>query len=171
MSDDATVQETEPVEVEETTDDLDSLTALNKAELAKEIKKLRQENAARRVKFKETEEAAQQWQKHVDSQKSALEKLNEDYKKLQEEHKTSQLQVLQQRIATEMKLDPELAEFVTGSTEAEMRKKAEKLVEKYPSGVSGPSQLMPGRRGEPVVPRNPDAAQEFFSYVWHNADR
>lgn len=98
--------------------------------LKREIKKLRRENAAKRTKAKEVEEAAQKWQQHVDSQKTELEKITEENSSLKQENRKLMVQLAQRDLAAEFDLDPDLAEFIVGEDLDEMREKAQKLAEK-----------------------------------------
>lgn len=136
------------------------------AELKKLVKKLRRENAAKRVKGKEIEDAAQQWKKHLDAQKTELEKAQERAKELEAEIELARIEKLQHLIAKEFELDEDLEEFITGADEKEMRKKAEKLAEKAVSKpASSASDLSAGRRGAHLAPKRGEGGKFLESLV------
>lgn len=154
MSEDTTeVQETEETEEDGSGDVVRS--QIEDLETArKEIDKLRRENAKRRVQTKEDKqliEDAKKWQEHLDSQKSEMDRLAEANARLEEKLAQRELALTQKMLAEEAGLDPDLAEFITGVTEDEMRAKAQKLASK--AVKPGPTDLFAGQRGAPVVGR------------------
>lgn len=130
----------------------------------KVIDQLRDENAAKRVtskaKLAEMEEKAAKWQEHLDSQKTEMQLLQERNAKLEADLAEKSKAQLQRDIAKSVGLDDELAEFITGSDEAEMRAKATKLAGRVP--MAAPVlDLKGGERGGPVVPKR-TAGGEFL---------
>lgn len=152
MSEDTTeVQETpEDESAEEARSKIDDLETARK-----EIDKLRRENAKRRVEgneYKKLAEDASKWQEHLESQKSEMERLVEAKATLEEEVRQTRRALMQRDLVAELGLDPDLAEFITGDDEDEMRAKAEKLASKGAlKKTSGPTDLKAGDRGAPVV--------------------
>lgn len=84
-------------------------------------------------------------------------------------------------VALEFDIDDDLVDLIDGRTEEEIYEKAEKLAntkkrEKVPDArnplepgwVPGPTQLMPGKRGNPVKPTPQDENQEseWFNEFW-----
>src|SRR5690606_3995938 len=98
--------------------------------LKREIAKLRRENAAKRTKNREVEEAAKKWQEYVDSQKTEMEKLQDQLSALREENLRFKLEREQNRLAREYGVDPDLVEFIVGADLDEMEEKAKKLAAK-----------------------------------------
>ncbi len=119
--------------------------------LKQEVEKLRRENAARRVKSKEIEEAAQKWQEHLDAQKTEAEKMQEQLEGLRQENQKLQRQQMQRDVAKEYGVDDDLVEFIDGADLDEMKQKAEKLAAKTSSKKKSgsASELRAGRSSPP----------------------
>lgn len=134
----------------------DSSSIDNLEDALKEIKKLRKENAERRTKGKEVEEAAQKWKEHVDSQKSESEKLQEDYNTAVEELNKYRKAEKQRSYAEKHEIDPELSDLIEGDSDEEMDAKAEKLAKrlnkeedkKKKSNKASASDVGAGRRNQ-----------------------
>lgn len=142
------VEETEETESQETDSQEDSASAVEQPSsglpddpetLKREIAKLRRENAAKRTKSREQEEAAKKWQEHVESQKSDLEKLQDQVSVLTGENKTLKLTMAQRDLAKEYGVDDDLAEFIVGDDLDEMTEKAKKLASKAGKKTAGPT--------------------------------
>lgn len=121
----------------------------------KEIEKLRKENAAKRVKNKETESELEEFRKWKDSQKTELERLQEAKEAAEKELVKLRREGLRNSIGAEFKLDPDLYEFITGADEEEMRARAEKLAGKVKlPEAAGPQSTYAGNRGTYVAGSN-----------------
>lgn len=146
---------------------VDSDSSITDLETAlKELEKVRRESARRRIKEKENEAAAKKWQEHLDSQKTEMERMTERQAELEAELSALRTEKLQRDIAAEVGLDPEMAEFIRGESESEMRESAQKLADKF--SVSSPSMetgLLAGSRGEPVKPRQSGGGGAFLSQL------
>lgn len=150
----AEVEEVETEEVEETAEEAPedkpkdtSLSAADKDELLKEITRLRKENAKRRTEGKQVEEAAKKWQQHVDSQKTELEKLQDEKKELEDDLEKYKVAELQAQLAKEHGVDSDLAEFIVGSDLDEMTEKAKKLAAKSTPKKTTAKDLRAGKTG------------------------
>ncbi len=122
----------------------------------KVIEKLRSENAAKRTKNREIEEQAKKWQQHMESQKTEMERLQESKQQLEAKLTAYETDRLRNDIAREVGLDPDLAEFIVGADEDEMRARAKTLVEKTaPKQAKTPADLKAGDRGKPIVADKP----------------
>lgn len=126
----------------------------NLEDALKVIDKLRNENASRRVSDKAKDQAladaAKKWQDYEDSQKTELQRLQEKAEQLENQLAKESHERLQMKVAAEYKLDPDLAEFVTGSDEEEMRSRAEKLAKRMTPEKLPTADLKAGDRGGPV---------------------
>lgn len=157
MSDEQNVAPEAATETSETVEAPAGKTSLNDVEsLQKELAKVRAEAAKNRVEgrdVKTLEADARKWQEHVENQKSELERLQSSYESMKAELEKRDYLEMQRMIGTEAGIDPDLFEFVTGSSEDEMRSKAKKLAEKAtPIPARSPDDLLAGTRGRPVVP-------------------
>lgn len=117
--------------------------------LRREIAKLRKENAAKRTKNKEIEEAAKKWQEHLDSQKSEMEKLQDQLNALTAENKKLALAQKQRDLAKEYGVDPDLEEFIVGDDLDEMTEKAKKLAAKSKKKPPDATDMRAGRASPP----------------------
>lgn len=157
MSDELEGQEPKNDEIKKVEEDKHAnLRGLDEDDYIQIIEKTRAEAANKRKQKTAAEEKlaedAKKWQEHLDSQKSATEKLSDEAKQLKAELEQLRLEKLQRSIADEFELDPDLVEFVTGSDETEMRAKAKKLAERE-TKVPGSRDLRGGNRGVPVTPK------------------
>jgi hypothetical protein len=123
-------------------------------ELKAELKKVRQEAASRRISNRELEEKARQWEEYEESQKTELQKLQDELTKKNEKLSGYELADLKRDVVKEFKLESEDAELLTGSDEATIRKQAEKLqtrLGKKEENTTSPSaNLLAGNRGTPI---------------------
>ncbi len=131
--------------------------------LRREIAKLRKENAARRTKNKEIEDAAKKWQEHLDSQKTEFEKLQERLNTLEGENSTLKMERNQQALASEYGVDPDLVEFITGSDLDEMTAKAKKLAEKTAKRNRASAESMHAGRTSPVAQDSKQWLKDLFT--------
>lgn len=156
---------------EKTDDDTSSvLDAADRDELLKEIVKLRRENGKRRIKNKEIEEAAANWQTHLDAQKSEMDKLIEANALLKTQVDEFNLDKMRQSVAKEYGLDPDLADLLVGSDEDEMKDRAERLATKLQALAKKPTaaDLGAGRdRGKPVKTKS---TNEWFGELMKGND-
>jgi hypothetical protein len=101
------------------------------AKAYEEIQKLRKEAAASRKVATEREKAAADAEKTKLQEQGEFKKLyeeaNAELQKLRDELKTSQVQALRQKVASELGIPPQLAERLKGDTEDEMRQDAETI--------------------------------------------
>lgn len=135
----------------------------------KEIEKLRKENAAKRVKNKDTETELEEFRQWKESQKTEVERLLEAKESAERELKTLRAESLRNQIAAEVNLDPDLYEFVTGADAEEMRAKATKLASKAKTReANSPESLHAGNRGTYIAGSNKKSAGGLF--LEHLAD-
>lgn len=143
------------VEVEETEAPAEELTP---DQLRAALTKARREAAAKRVENKTLKAAADELQVIKDSQKTEYEKLVERAERAEAEANAARHERLARSVAKEAGLDPDLAEFLKGSTEDELRASAEKLKSKAGSPKPAAPDLLGGSRGTPVRAGNDNAA-------------
>lgn len=143
------VTETETVETKKTLDQL------SQDELIDYIKTLRKENASHRTEKQATKKELDEFRAWKESQKSDLERAQDEAKRLKDEN----LSLLRVNAALAFGLDEEIAEFVKGDTEDEIKASAQRLAEKFGTNeealaqVAGKSQVtdvFAGNRGVPV---------------------
>ncbi len=142
--------------------------ALSLEDALKVIKDLRREAAGRRVKGKELEEKASKWEEYVASQKTELEKLQEENALLKTTAEATKVEALRARIIAEFKLDPSDAEFLKGS-ETEMKALAAKLAEKAKNGASTTTDFYAGQRGGQVAPAA-ENLNDWFTKMWNDVE-
>lgn len=162
----------ENVEQVEATDDKPAggITSLDDA--LKVIEKLRNENAAKRVKNKEIEDKAAKWEEYVQSQKTELEKLTESNAALSRENGELKLHSLKLKVAEEEKVAPELFEFLQGADEQTLRANAKKLAKVKQHGSQTTAvDFFAGQRGAPVPVAQGQDSNEYFRQLWHEADQ
>jgi hypothetical protein len=126
---------------------------LSYEELEAELKSVRSEAASRRIANRELEAKAKQWEEYEDSQKTELQKLQDDLAKRDVELSEYRLGKLKHSVVKEFGLDSEDEELLTGSDEATIRKQAEKLkarLGKVTETTSRPADLLAGSRGTPI---------------------
>jgi hypothetical protein len=155
------VEET-PVVLEEDVESSDVSDDLSADELKQIVAKLRKENASKRImnkaKDKELADAAAKWQEYEESQKSEFQKLQERNAELEARLESEGRDKLRMKLASEFKLDSDLAEFIDGKDEGEMRSKAEKLAKRI-NPLMGSDDLRAGDRGAPVGSRKKTGGQ------------
>lgn len=138
-------------EAEGTEGTTSTITSLEDAQ--KEIAKLRKENASKRVKSKEDADAAAMWQKHVESQKTELEKANDRAAQAEAKAAKLELETLRREVADKFNLDSDLVDFITGDSQGEMEAKAKVLADKgLVRGAKNANDLGAGAsRGTPLT--------------------
>lgn len=154
-----TVVETTTAKIEE--DKHQGLRGLSTDELIDIIAKTRQEAAdkrtAKRNAEQKNEEDAKKWREYEESMKTEAQKLADELASYREKAAKLEKEALQRKIADEFNLDPDLVEFVVGSDEDEMKKKAEKLAERMKN--RNPLDLKAGERGAPVAKSEMDGGK------------
>jgi Skp family chaperone for outer membrane proteins len=100
------------------------------ARLAKELTDRNKEEAGRRKKLEALEKAEQE---RADAAKSELQKAQERAAAAEAKAKAAELAVARRDVVAEVKLPPELADFLQGETPEELRASAEKLLKSLPA--------------------------------------
>lgn len=167
----ATTEET--TEVVETKKTLDQLS---QDELIDYIKSLRKENAGHRTEKQAKAKELEEYRAWKESQKTDLEKVQDEAKRLKEEN----LSLLRTNAALAFGLDEDVAEFVKGETEDEIKASAKKLAEKFGTneealaqvaGKSKVTDVFAGNRGT-AVNENTDVKQQANDFmaqlIWGN---
>lgn len=161
MSEEAAATANEPVaEVEEA-----APTNMSEAELRAELARVRREAAAKRVENNQLKAAQAELQKYKDAEKTELERLTERATKAEERAASLAREKVARAAAKAAGLDPDLADFLKGSTEEELQASAEALAAKTKrdSGVD----FIPGQRGG-AVKAQPSASEQFRSIFTKN---
>lgn len=147
------VQETETTEIEPivVNDNTGSLDSVEDPKILKKmIRELRTENAGHRKKKGEQEGQLEEYKKWKTSQQTELEKAQEREKNLLEEKRI----LLVDKLALEYGVEDEFKDFISGDSEDEMRKRAEKLGNRKGSDNSDDNplkaRLLGGNRGTAV---------------------
>lgn len=130
---------------------------LSGADLLAELAKVRAEAAARRVENRELKAAQEELQKYKDAEKTELERVTERAAQAESQLQSLKVEKLARAAATAAGLDPDLAEFLRGTTEEELAASAEALASKTKSTAPD---LGPGSRGGPV--RTEKSAADTF---------
>lgn len=127
-------------------------TKLSYEELEAELRKVRNEAASRRITNRDLEQQAQKWREYEESQKTELQKLQDQL--AERDRKLSEFATdnLRRSVASEFGLANEDIDFLTGSDEATIRAQAEKLKARLGTKVetSRPADLLAGNRGTPI---------------------
>ena len=158
----------EPTVIPAEADKPSTITSLDDA--LKVIDKLRNENAAKRIKTKEIEDKAVKWEEYVASQKTELERLTESKAELERENETLKATYLRDKVAKEEGVPEDLLEFLTGTDEQTLRVNAKKLASVKPKGSETTAvDFYAGQRGAPVS-KPADGLNEFFTQMWKESD-
>lgn len=162
------VVETEVVETKKTLDQL------SQEELVEYVKTLRKENASHRTEKQAKAKELEEFRTWKDSQKTELQKVQERAESLEAER----LSLLRTNAALAFGLDEDVAEFVKGDTEDEIKASAQKLAEKFGAnqealaqvaGKTGVTDVFAGNRGVPVNQKVDvkQAANDFMAQlIW-----
>lgn len=136
-------------------------------EMEAELKRVRNEAASRRVQNREIktqaqtelEEAARKWKEYEESQKTELQKLQDQLAERDRMLSEYSVNKLRGDVAKEFGLDSEDAELLTGSDEATIRKQAERLKTRLGTKNEAPRpvDLLAGTRGQPIGSQNDNA--------------
>lgn len=141
------------------------------SEAQQEIKRLRKENANKRVQNKERDAELAEFKKWKESQMTELEKAQSKIAELEKSGK----EVRQIKAAREAGLDLELAGFVIGDSEEDMLESAKLLASKVgTAGTGTPNVSGAGsvRRGSAITDNGDDKkarANAFFTDLMRNA--
>lgn len=167
-----TEEKTEEVQETEVAPQVDAdaseSTIDNLDDARKEIQKLRREAANKRVKNKELEEKASNWQKHLDSQKTEMEKLIDRANAAEGEAKKAQRETAVAKMIVKYQIPEEFQEFLVGENEEELKAKAEKLASLKPKGTGKPD-FFAGQRGE-AVKTQPKDYNDWFKEWYKDVD-
>lgn len=144
--------------------DAGALTDVQKDAL---IKKLRQENAAKRVKNKATETELEEFKTWKTSQMTEAERTQARAAELEKENASLKVEKLQREVARKHNLDDDLIEFLGGGDENEMNARAEKLAARGGSTdasgeTAAQNALFGGSRGKPVAAGKTNFLQDLF---------
>ena len=170
MSDSNTEETPEVDEVVEPQGDPAATSTIASLEDAlKVIGKLRTEAGNKRLKNKELEAKAAEYDKYLDSQKSELERLTDEATKTKEENRQLKLDKLRADVALKAELDPELAVFLVGETVDELNAQAKVLNERLGKGKKITPDFFAGQRGGKVTPPEDDA-NAWFAQAWKDAE-
>lgn len=112
-----------------------------------ELAKVRSEAAARRVALREQEEKAKKWSEYEESQKTELQKLQDQLAERDRAIAAKELEVTRARIAKQYNVADDDLDLLVGD-EANMKRLAERLGKKEES--NNPPNLYAGGRGKPV---------------------
>jgi chromosome segregation ATPase len=152
------------VETPEETSTIDNL-----ADALREVGKLRKENAAKRVKANEVEEAARKWQEHVEKQKTDLERLSSEVSTTKSEADKLKEENTRLRVMRKHSIPDEFEGLFTGSEE-DMEKTASLLSKAggTAAGSTGSTDYFAGRRGSSVGPEK--TTQDVWSEWWNSQE-
>lgn len=118
----------------------------------RELSKVRQEAASRRVALREQEEAAKKWKEYEESQKSELQKLQDQLAEKERLANESKLEATRIKIAKQFNVADDDIDLLVGDEES-MKRLAERLGAANTEGGSGGNHnpdLKGGARGKPV---------------------
>lgn len=124
-------------------------------EAVAELKKVRQEAASRRVSEKELKEKAAKWEEYLESQKTELQKLQDQLAEKDKKLSGYELKDMKLGLLKEFELEDDDIDLLTGSDESTNRKIAERLKAKNDKSkekkdTPRPVELLAGNRGKPV---------------------
>lgn len=152
------VQETNTAETEVNTEVVETkktLEQLTPEELIDYVKTLRKENASHRTEKQATKKELEEFRAWKDSQKTELEKIQDRAAQLEKD----KLDLLRVNAALAAGLSENDVEFVSGTTEDEIKASAKKLAERFGTndealaqvaGKSNVTDVFAGNRGAPV---------------------
>lgn len=132
-----------------TTDTPGTTSTLTHEQALAELSKVRAEAADRRVKNRDLEAAAKRWQEYEESQKSELQKLQDQLAAKDKAIADKELEVSRSKIAREFNVADEDLDLLVGD-ETNMKRLAARLGKKDEGSGPRPADLMAGNRGTPV---------------------
>ncbi len=123
---------------------------LSYEQLESELSRVRHEAASRRVALREQEAAAKKWQEYEESQKTELQKLQDQLAEREKALAAKDNDILRNKIAREFNVADEDLDLLVGDEE-NMKRLATRLGQKSetPSNTP-PTDLLAGNRGKPV---------------------
>lgn len=125
-------------------------TKLSYEQLEAEIKKVRQEAAQRRITNRDLEEKAKKWSEYEESQKTELQKLQDQLAERDKIAAEAKLEAAKIRIAKKHNVPDDDIDLLVGDEDS-MERLAARLGKKEDAGSSSaPSDLLAGNRGKPV---------------------
>lgn len=125
-------------------------TKLSHEDALKELAKVRAEAAQRRIANRELEEKAKKWSEYEESQKTELQKLQDQLAERDKIAAEAKLEAAKIRIAKKHNVPDEDIDLLVGDEES-MERLATRLGKKEGAGSSSaPSDLLAGNRGKPV---------------------
>jgi poly-D-alanine transfer protein DltD len=167
--------ETDAPEGEEVVETKKTLNQLSQDELIDYVKSLRKENASHRTEKQATRKELEEFQTWKDSQKSDLQRAQEEAATLKDE----KLSLLKLNAALAYGLDEDMVEFVKGDTADDIQSSAKKLADRFGNAEaiaqtagkkSGVTDVFAGSRGTPVSegPTDPKTAANNFmaQLIW-----
>jgi hypothetical protein len=141
---------TEVTENSQTGSNESQKTKLSHDEALAELAKVRAEAAARRVANRDLEEKAKKWSEYEESQKTELQKLQDQLAERDKATAEAKLEAAKVRIAKKHNVPDEDIDLLVGDEDS-MERLAARLGSKENAGsTSGPSSLLAGNRGKPV---------------------
>lgn len=130
---------------------LENETTLTLEQAQAELKKVRQEAASRRIELKEFKQKAEEWDKYQESQKTELQKLQDQLAEKDKAISAKELEVTRAKIAKQYNVEDDDLDLLVGDEE-NMKRLASRLGK--PEGNSTeerkPAELFAGNRGKPV---------------------
>lgn len=117
-----------------------------------ELKKVRQEAASRRIELKAFKDKADQWDQYTESQKTELQKLQDQLADKDKAIAAKELEVTRANIAKEFNVEDDDLDLLVGDEE-NMKRLARRLGKSETPGTAtpkSPADLFGGNRGKPV---------------------
>lgn len=131
------------------------------AGLKDQITKLRRENAKYRTERNDLREAAEKWAEHERSQKTELERLQEDNAAFQQQLKEATLKNDRFEVAAEYDIPAAQHVLLTASTREDMEKQAAAIAELVKSAGQRPPSNRPVEGLPPGVAKKQEAPDEY----------
>lgn len=131
-------------------------------DLEKELSKVRNESASRRVELRDYKQKADEWDKYQESQKTELQKLQEQLAEREKALASKDVDILRAKIASQYNVAEEDYDLLTGDEENMKRLAAKLGKEKGTTSSNGPSTLLAGNRGKPLGNEGNNFSMENF---------
>lgn len=122
---------------------------LTPEQLKAELSKVRKEAAAKRIANRELEEQARKWKEYEESQKTELQKLQDQLAEKERKLAEKDSEVARAKIAREFNVADEDLDLLVGDEE-NMKRLAARLGKKEEGGSPRPADLLAGNRGTPL---------------------
>lgn len=167
-----TPEDEEPVEDDSEDEETDTdLSKLSKEELAKIARKLRRENAKRRVTTNQTTKEIEEFRKWKESQLTEKERLTARIKELEQEKASADHDKLVRRVAKKAGLSLEVADRLRGETEEELLEDAISLAKLVGKRSASTAAQHAGNRGTPVGAGGTPSDSDWFRDLFQNTNR